>query len=99
MSFCGHDIFPFNKNKEKLKNNGVIAVVSDHDILKICRDKILTFEYLNKKFNLPFTTDKKNKISEFPIISKPRYCKDSRETISKSMIMRSWIMLIPSIQI
>jgi carbamoyl-phosphate synthase large subunit len=81
MPSSGHDIFPFSENKEKLKRDGVIAVISDRDVLEICRDKILTFEHLKKKFNLPFTTDKKDKISEFPIIAKPRYGKGSRDII------------------
>ncbi len=81
MPSSGHDIFPFSENKEKLQKNGVIAVVSDRDVLEICRDKILTFKHLNKHFNLPFTTDNKNKINEFPIIAKPRYGKGSRDII------------------
>jgi carbamoyl-phosphate synthase large subunit len=81
MPSSGHDIFPFSENKEKLKRNGVIAVISDRDVLEICRDKILTFEHLKKKFNLPFTTDKKDKINEFPIIAKPRYGKGSRDIL------------------
>ena len=81
MPSSGHDIFPFSENKEKLKRNGVIAVISDRDVLEICRDKILTFEHLNKKFNLPLTTDNKNNISEFPVIAKPRYGKGSRDII------------------
>jgi carbamoyl-phosphate synthase large subunit len=81
MPSSGHDIFPFSENKEKLKNNGVIAVVSNRDILEICRDKILTFQSLSKIFNLPHTTDKKNEIGKFPIIAKPRYGKGSRDII------------------
>ena len=81
MPSSGHDIFPFSENKEKLKDNGVIAVVSDRDVLEICRDKILTFNHLSKHFNLPFTTDEKNKINEFPIIAKPRFGKGSRDII------------------
>jgi len=81
MPSSGHDIFPFSENKRKLKENGVIAVVSDRDVLEICRDKILTFNHLNGRFNLPFTTERKNKITEFPVIAKPRFGKGSRDIL------------------
>ncbi len=81
MPSSGYDIFPFSENKEKLKKMGVVSVISDRDVLEICRDKILTFNHLNKYFNLPFTTDDKNNINEFPLIAKPRFGKGSRDVI------------------
>ena len=81
MPSSGYDIFPFSENKEKLRNLGVIPVVSDRDVLEVCRDKILTFEHLKNNFNLPYTTVDKDRISEFPIISKPQFGKGSRDII------------------
>ena len=81
MPSSGYDIFPFSENKEKLRNLGVIAVISDRDVLEICRDKVLTFERLKKRFNLPYTTEDKNTITEFPILCKPRFGKGSRDII------------------
>ena len=59
MPSSGYDIFPFSENKEKLIKYGAIPVISDRDVLEICRDKILTYDHLNKYFNLPFTTEDK----------------------------------------
>jgi carbamoyl-phosphate synthase large subunit len=81
MPSSGYDIFPFSENKEKLLKSGAVPVVSDRDVLEICRDKILTYTHLNKYFNLPFTTEETNKINEFPIIAKPRFGKGSRDII------------------
>jgi len=81
MPSSGYDIFPFSENKEQLKKMGANPVISDRDVLEICRDKILTYDHLNKVFNLPFTTEEKDKINEFPIIAKPRYGKGSRNVI------------------
>ena len=81
MPSSGYDIFPFSENKEQLKKIGANPVISDRDVLEICRDKIRTYNHLNKIFNLPFTTEKKDKINEFPVIAKPRYGKGSRNVI------------------
>jgi len=81
MPSSGYDIFPFSENKEKLIKYGAIPIISDRDVLEICRDKILTYNHLNKYFNLPFTTEEVDKINEFPIIGKPRFGKGSRNIV------------------
>jgi carbamoyl-phosphate synthase large subunit len=81
MPSSGYDIFPFSEHKDKLKQKGAIPVISDREVLEICRDKILTYNHLKKLFNLPFTTEQKEEINEFPIIAKPRYGKGSRNII------------------
>ena len=74
----GFDIFPFSKFRKELMELGAYPVVSDPDVLISCSDKIKTWEKLNKKFDLPFTTNNPEEISEFPIFSKPRLGKGSR---------------------
>lgn len=81
MPSSGYDIFPFSEYKSKLKKHGVFPIVSDRKILEICRDKMSTFNHLNKEFNLPLTTLKPEGIDSFPIIAKPRYGKGSRDVI------------------
>ncbi len=48
MPSSGYDIFPFSENKEQLKKMGADPVISDRDVFEICRDKILTYDHLNK---------------------------------------------------
>lgn len=81
MPSSGYDIFPFSENKDQLKQKGAIPVISDRKVLEICRDKIRTYNHLNKIFNLPFTTEEKDEINEFPVIAKPRYGKGSRNIV------------------
>ena len=75
MPSSGYDIFPFSEFKSKLKKHGVIPVVSDRKILEICRDKIYTFNHLNKFFNLPFTTLNPDEIDTYPVNYKTAFWK------------------------
>jgi carbamoyl-phosphate synthase large subunit len=77
----GFDIYPYSANREALAKMGATAVVSDRDTLEICRDKILTYNTMLGKCDLPFTTEDSGKISSFPVIAKPRYGKGSRDII------------------
>ena len=75
----GFDIYPYSEFREQLMKSGAYPVVSDKDSLVTCRDKMLTFERLSRKFDLPFTTTDPSEINSFPIVAKPRYGKGSRD--------------------
>ena len=78
MPSSGYDIYPYSVNKALLMSLGTVPVVSERDTLEVCRDKILTFKRLSKKFDLPFTTQDPDKIRTFPVIAKPRFGKGSK---------------------
>jgi carbamoyl-phosphate synthase large subunit len=78
MPSSGYDIYQYSENKEKLLKLGALPVVSDKKTMERCRDKMQTFNYLSKKFDLPFTTLDYKKTSRFPLIAKPRYGKGSK---------------------
>jgi carbamoyl-phosphate synthase large subunit len=81
MPSSGFDIYPYSENRKELSEIGAEAVVSDRDVLEICRDKILTFQTLSGSFDVPYTTSDPAKIREFPVIAKPRFGKGSRDVI------------------
>jgi carbamoyl-phosphate synthase large subunit len=72
MPSSGYDIYPYSKYRKQIEEFGAKPVVSDLESIEICFDKIMTFQKLNGKFDLPFTTTNPNKITEFPVIAKPR---------------------------
>jgi carbamoyl-phosphate synthase large subunit len=78
MPSSGYDIYQYSDNKEKLLKLGALPVVSDKKTMERCRDNMQTFNYLSKKFDLPFTTLDHKKTSRFPLIAKPRYGKGSK---------------------
>jgi carbamoyl-phosphate synthase large subunit len=72
MPSSGYDIYPYSKYRSQIEEFGAKPVVSDLESIEICFDKIITFQKLNGKFDLPFTTTNPDKITEFPVIAKPR---------------------------
>src|SRR5215210_5855245 len=81
MPSSGFDIYPYSKYRKELQELGAYAVVSDRDVLEICRDKMRTYQELLPRFKVPFTTTEPDKISGFPVIAKPRCGKGSRDVI------------------
>lgn len=81
MPSSGFDIYQYSQHREEISQLGAEAVVSDRESLEVCRDKLLTFQRLDGKFDLPHTTENPDKIWEFPVIAKPRFGKGSRDII------------------
>lgn len=81
MPSSGHDIYVYGKHKKMLEELGAVPVVSDPESLEICRDKLRTFDFLEGRYSLPFTTDDPDKVPGFPLIAKPRFGKGSRDVI------------------
>jgi carbamoyl-phosphate synthase large subunit len=76
------DLPILSKNKKKLSENGITAIVSDTNVTEICNDKWLTHKFLVKNgFDSPLSflsiSDCKNAIENtsvhFPLILKPRW--------------------------
>jgi carbamoyl-phosphate synthase large subunit len=81
MPSSGFDIYQYSQHRGEISQLGAEAVVSDRESLEVCRDKLLTFQKLDGKFDLPHTTENPDKIQEFPVIAKPRFGKGSRDII------------------
>jgi carbamoyl-phosphate synthase large subunit len=80
MPSSHYDIFPYSKYRKELEQLGAIPVVTDLARLEICRDKLLTYQSLSRRFDLPFTSMDSYK-AKFPAIAKPRFGKGSRNVI------------------
>jgi carbamoyl-phosphate synthase large subunit len=81
MPSSGFDIYGYSNNYELIKENGAIPIVSRKKVLEICRDKLLSYQFLSKKFPFAFTTECPENIDIFPIIAKPRFGKGSNNII------------------
>jgi carbamoyl-phosphate synthase large subunit len=81
MPSSGFDIYPYSEYRKELQELGAYAVVSDIEVLEICRDKMRTYQELLPRFKVPFTTTEPDKISSFPVIAKPRFGKGSTDVI------------------
>ena len=81
MPSSGYDIQLYSKYRKQIEELGAKPVVSDLESMEICYDKMITFQKLNDKFDMPFTTTDPNKIPEFPIIAKPRREKGGYDTM------------------
>ena len=72
------DGYVYSKRRADLSRMGAIAIISDEKAMKTCIDKLMLYDALYSKFNLPFTTADSDAVSDFPIIAKPRSGKGSR---------------------
>ena len=75
----GFDIVSYSKNKKMLRENDIIAAMSDYDTIETCLNKIKFYLKLKNKFNLPYTTTDPLKIDAFPCIVKPIFGKGSKD--------------------
>jgi carbamoyl-phosphate synthase large subunit len=81
MPSSGYDIYAYSKYRKQIEELGANPIVSDLDCIEMCHDKILTFQKLDGKFDLPFTTTNPDKINEFPVIAKPRREKGGNDMV------------------
>jgi carbamoyl-phosphate synthase large subunit len=81
MPSSGFDIYGYSDNYNLITDYGAIPIVSRREVLEICRDKLLSYQFLSNKFPFAFTTEYPEKIDTFPIIAKPRFGKGSNNII------------------
>jgi len=81
MPSSGYDIQLYSKYRKQIEELEAKPVVSDLESIEICYDKMMTFQKLNSKFDLPLTTANPERIHEFPVISKPRREKGGYDSI------------------
>ena len=72
MPSSSYDIQLYSKYRRQIEELGAKPVVSDLESIEICHDKMMTFQKLNSKFDLPLTLTNPDRIHEFPVIAKPR---------------------------
>lgn len=81
MPSSGYDIYQYSIHNQLLSEMGVKAVVSRKEVLDVCQDKLLSFKKLSDRFPFAFSTLYFEQIDKFPVISKPRFGKGSKDII------------------
>jgi carbamoyl-phosphate synthase large subunit len=81
MPSSGYDIQLYSKYRGEIEELGAKPVVSDLESIEICHDKMMIFQKLNRKFDLPLTVTNPDRIHEFPVIAKPRREKGGYNTM------------------
>ncbi|HET8858046.1 MAG TPA: ATP-grasp domain-containing protein [Nitrososphaeraceae archaeon] len=81
MPSSGFDIYGYSDNYNLIREYGAIPIVSRRKVLEICRDKLLSYQFLSKKLPFAFTSEYPEVINTFPIIAKPRFGKGSSNII------------------
>jgi len=81
MPSSGYDIQLYSKYRKQIEELGAKPVVSDLECIEICHDKMMTFQKLNGKFDLPLTMTNPDRIHEFPVVAKPRREKGGYDTM------------------
>ena len=75
MPSSGFDIYGYSINYDLIVEYGAIPIVSRRNVLEICRDKLLSYEFLSNKFPFAFTYEYDKEIDTFPLLAKPRFGK------------------------
>jgi carbamoyl-phosphate synthase large subunit len=81
MPSSGFDIYGYSINHDLIVEYGAIPIVSRTEVLEICRDKLLSYEFLSNNFPFVFTSEYDKEIDTFPLIAKPRFGKGSTNII------------------
>ncbi len=74
----GFDTFIYSQRKTELRQRGVIAIVSDYDVVETCRDKAKFHRRVHGRFPLPETALDGTEAVSFPCFVKPVRGKGSR---------------------
>jgi carbamoyl-phosphate synthase large subunit len=81
MPSSGFDIYGYSINHDLIVEYGATPIVSRRKVLEICRDKLISYEFLSNKFPFAFTCKYDKEIDTFPLIAKPRFGKGSTNII------------------
>jgi len=70
------ELLVFSRNKKLFERKGILVLVPEYEIVKMCVDKVATYKFF-KKENIPTPEIYKKDEVNFPIIIKPRFGRGS----------------------